>query len=173
MEFDIEFVKSKVMSIPGVRDAIRAGDYQKVFDLCGNSKKKFNLAQALYSSKIDFLPKLTEIPDDLFRESKLISGKLVIPGNIKKIGDMAFFGTDITELELNEGLEEIGQGAFAQTKIKEVHLPSTIKKVGTMSLGRANVYLEADSLDNISIPGADTATVGFFISETTGEKKKY
>lgn len=138
MEIDKELVK-KFLNTPGARQALREGDYDKLFELCGSQKKRSNLAAALYSSNIDFLSKMSNIPEGLFRNCDLLYD-IVIPGNIKEIGELAFFGcSNLSTVKIEEGVETIGAGAFSQTKIKEVVLPSTIKKLGEMSFGRAIV----------------------------------
>ena len=95
MEIDKDFIKVKVMTIPGLREAMREGNYDEVFRLCGSPKKRMQLAEALTISGVKFLDKMTEIPDSLFRGSEAI-GSLEIPANIKKIGHMAFFGSTLT-----------------------------------------------------------------------------
>ena len=58
--------------------------------------------------------------------------KLVLPPQIKKIGICAFYCCfKLTDLVLNEGLEEIGAGAFIYCKsLTQVALPESIKKIG-------------------------------------------
>ena len=164
-EIDKDYVKQEVLTIPGVREAIRNNDFEKAFELCKSVKKRQQLAMSLYSAKVDFLPYLTRIPDSLFRGFQNLND-ITIPGNIKEIGDLAFFGTPLEKVEFQEGVEKIGDGAFAQTKVREVHLPETVKELGENSLGRAKVYCFLTT-DNWSV--YKKATVNEIINSATGE----
>lgn len=149
MELDKVFIKEEVLSIPGIREAIRDRNYDKVFELCKTTKKKQQLALSLYLSRVDFLPYMTSIPESLFRgfsDLKSIS----IPGNIKEIGDLAFFNSGLDEVDLGEGIEKIGDGAFSQTNIKEIHLPKSIKELGQSSLGKARVYCFINTFEDLN-----------------------
>ncbi len=138
MEIDKELVK-KFLNTPGARQALREGDYDKLFELCGSQKKRSNLAAALYSSNIDFLSKMKEIPDSLFRGCDLFDS-IDIPGNIKKIGEYAFFNcSNLKHINISDGVEEVGDAAFAQTGIKEITIPKSIKKLGQICFGKAVV----------------------------------
>ncbi|MBQ6627975.1 MAG: leucine-rich repeat protein [Methanobrevibacter sp.] len=139
VEIDKDFVKQEVLTIPGMREAIRENNFDKAFELCRSVKKRQQLAMSLYIAKVDFMPYITKIPDSLFRGFQNLD-ELTIPGNIKEIGDLAFFGTPVSKLEIAEGVEKIGDGAFAQTKLREVHLPQSVKELGQNSLGRAKVF---------------------------------
>lgn len=60
------------------------------------------------------------------------NGILVIPSNVKTIGERAFSTStsNITSIQFPEGLEEIGESAFYNIKkIREVVLPSSLKKM--------------------------------------------
>lgn len=176
MEVDKEFIKNEVLSIPGLRQAMRENNYDEVFRLCKSTKKINQLAAALYISKVDFLRHMTHIPESMFRGVDLIT-EITIPGNIKTIGDLAFLQTGLEKLTLEEGVEEIGDGAFAQTKIKEVYLPRSVKKIGRAALGRAEVYcyFSKEDLvgDNPTVnPEGNTFTYGNVINQETGEVLK-
>ena len=47
MELDKLFVKEQVLTIPGLREAMEANDYDKVFELCGTTRKRNMLARSL------------------------------------------------------------------------------------------------------------------------------
>lgn len=169
MELDKDFVKSEILTIPGVREGIRNNDYDKVFELCKSIKKKQQLAMSLYAAKINFLKYMTSIPESLFRGAENLSD-ITIPGNIKEIGDLAFFGSSLNEVNFEEGLEKIGAGAFSQTKIKQVNLPKSVNHLGQSALGKAEVYcfLTKDDLGKSEFSFGDF-TVNDIISSETGE----
>lgn len=165
MEIDKDYVKQEILTIPGMREAIRNQNFDEAFRLCRSTKKRQQLAMSLYLARVDFLKSLSEIPESLFRGFDSLT-EIEIPGNIKSIGDLAFFGTNLEKVTFAEGLEKIGDGAFAQTKIKEVHLPKSIKELGSSSLGKAVVYcfLNTKAFNN--------CTVNEIINEETGELLK-
>lgn len=81
------------------------------------------------NSEFNGLP-VTEIGPNAFKGNKKIS-KVILPSSITKIGEYAFQGTYITEIELNSTLEEICDYAFANTiKINEYNIPASVKKIG-------------------------------------------
>lgn len=53
-----------------------------------------------------------------------------IPDYVEKIGNYAFFGTNLTEIELPAGLTEIGNYAFYRNKLKQIILPDGVEKIG-------------------------------------------
>ena len=147
IEVDKDFVK-EVLTEPNIRKAIREGNFDEAFKLCGNSVKiKTQLALALHQSGVKFLNGMTEIPENLFRYCNIDS--ITIPGNIKKIVDMAFFGSQLANLVIEEGVEEVGSAAFSQTKVRDAWLPSSIKLLDDMSFGRANIYVDKDSVESL------------------------
>ena len=139
MELDKNYVKTDILTIPGIREAIRNNDFDEVFKLCGTTRKRMQLARALNASGVNFLNSMTEIPESLFRGyTGMYSIK--IPSNIKKIGDFAFMGSGLQAVIIEDGVEEIGRGAFAQTALKEIHLPKSVKEMGELCCGKAKVY---------------------------------
>lgn len=71
--------------------------------------------------------KFTEIPDNAFNKNSITS--ITIPKNVKKIG-AAFGGNQLSEINLNEGLEVIGDYAFSGAKITSIDLPDSLIKIG-------------------------------------------
>ena len=71
--------------------------------------------------------KFTEIPDNAFKKNNITS--VTIPKNVKKIG-AAFGGNQLSEINLNEGLEVIGDYAFSGAKITSLDLPDSLIKIG-------------------------------------------
>ncbi|QKX31352.1 leucine-rich repeat domain-containing protein [Metamycoplasma hominis] len=57
--------------------------------------------------------------------------KVTIPNNIKEIDDSAFLGCqNLKKVILNEGLEKIGDEAFYNTNIESITIPASVKKFG-------------------------------------------
>ena len=79
--------------------------------------------------------------------------KLVLPKNLKIIGDELFGGAvNLTELVLPENLEEIGVGAFTEigcdtkTGIKSIVFPKKLKKIGGLA------FYVGKNIQSITIP---------------------
>ena len=57
--------------------------------------------------------------------------EIVIPGSVKVIDDFAFFGTGMTKVVFEEGIEHIGEGAFKWGPILDkIVIPDSVKYIG-------------------------------------------
>ncbi len=56
--------------------------------------------------------------------------KVIIPGNVKKIGRSAFNETPVRCVIMEEGVEEIGDYAFTDSYWKKIYIPTSIKTIG-------------------------------------------
>lgn len=67
---------------------------------------------------------------------KCDKGELIIPSKVRTIGESAFstLTSNITSIQVPEGLEVIEPSAFAYIPIKEITLPSTLKQMGDCAL---------------------------------------
>ena len=81
---------------------------------------------------------VTELGAQLFMDERWLTS-VTIPGTIKKIGDKAFYGTNLKSLTLAEGLETIGDFAFASNNnLTYVYVPSTCTEIGYFAFSGAN-----------------------------------
>ena len=81
---------------------------------------------------------VTEIGDQLFKDEMLLTD-VSIPGTIKRIGEQAFFGTNLKSLTLADGLKEIGNLAFAMnTSLTYVYIPESCDTIGYFAFAGAN-----------------------------------
>lgn len=64
---------------------------------------------------------------------------LVIPSNIKAIGDFAFGYCYLNDLILNEGLEYIGERAFSINNIGTLVIPNSVKTIESSAFYSANI----------------------------------
>lgn len=73
---------------------------------------------------------------------------IVVPGNVKTIGQSAFYGnySNVNSLVLEEGIETIGSEAF--NKITKLHFPSTIKSVEVSAISTLEEISIGDNNDN-------------------------
>lgn len=88
----------------------------------------------------------TEIIDDFVQIKEpyyTAEREVVLPQSLRRIGLRAFFGSNITGVNLPEGLDIIDGLAFNGTKIEKVTIPSTLKKC---------YGLNSDELRSITIP---------------------
>jgi hypothetical protein len=75
--------------------------------------------------------------------------EVVLPSTLRKIGDGAFRGTQLTRLTLPEGVTEIGYEAFSYSSLNEVVLPSTLTKIGSYAF-------RGTQLKNVTLPTSIT-----------------
>lgn len=73
---------------------------------------------------------ITAVAPAAFGRNEILKN-LVIPGNIKSIGDNAFAENHLLNtLELQQGVETLGDFAFGNTDVKEVNIPQSMHTIG-------------------------------------------
>lgn len=88
---------------------------------------------------IEFVSKISRIPDKAFYNSK-INSNLVIPKTVISIGASAFANTACQDISLPLSLTEIGEGAFENcTNLQKLNLPSKLKKIGSRAFKGCNI----------------------------------
>ena len=85
-----------------------------------------------------------------------------IPSSVTEIGSRAFYCcTNLSAVELNEGLKRIGDYAFSLTCLKEVVLPSSVEYVGDTAFYGVNITIPFDShLTHVGKQGLSIAEGG-------------
>lgn len=97
--------------------------------------KSRGMSYKMYHTGLDSIcsvnigPDVKSIGDRAFYEAENLT-QIVIPSNVKKIGEYAFDFAGLSEITLNDGLEEIGDYAFEGTKFEKIKIPGTVKKIG-------------------------------------------
>ncbi|MGL5683002.1 MAG: leucine-rich repeat protein [Marinifilaceae bacterium] len=85
---------------------------------------------------------------------------LVLPHNIKSIGDAVFKKSKITSIQLNEGLESIGVMAFAWSEIKTINFPKSLTEIKQQAFyGCKNI--DAIDLSNTALQKIANETFAF------------
>ena len=78
--------------------------------------------------------------DNAFVDGAEVPATLQIPDKVRKIGHAAFAGyIEITKIIFGSGLREIGDAAFAGTGLTELELPSSLLKIGVSSFAGTNI----------------------------------
>lgn len=92
------------------------------------------------------IPKgLTEIEEGVFKNIHKLS-KIVIPENIKSIGNYAFDYCGLKEVEMTDNLNFIGKGAFRGcSQLENIELPKSIALISD------ELFYGCESLKNINI----------------------
>ena len=94
---------------------------------------------------------VTGIADSAFSGTHCIE-TLVVPGQIKSIGDEAFnYCTGLSSVTLEEGVESIGERAFfcSDTPLAELKIADSVYKMGKDAFGGRNVSKEINGLEYI------------------------
>ncbi len=68
------------------------------------------------------------IIDGQFSSSRLM--EVIIPGNVKTIGNFAFIGNDMFELSISDGVENIGNNAFSYNCLSDITIPNSVRVIG-------------------------------------------
>lgn len=130
---------------------------EKMFYLCDNLER------------INHKGSITFVGDDAFRGCIGYSQNEILT-NLTSIGNYAFAYSNLSEINLNEGITYLGEGAFAYTNIKSVVLPKAVTKIPT-SLFRSslvesvtflgevteignNAFMYCNNLKEINIPSS-------------------
>ncbi len=100
--------------------------------------------------KIVFGKNLNTIEGNVFFNLPNLEGELVIPGNVKNIGDMAFgYCPKLTSVVLEEGVESLGRAPFnCSDGVKKVTLPKSLKNIKDslgLMFGSVDVICDEDS----------------------------
>ena len=75
--------------------------------------------------------------------------KVIIPKGVKKIQDDVFFKSEMTQVELPEGLKVIGEFAFDDCKkLKKVDFPSSLRIID------CGAFMGCESITELDIPGS-------------------
>lgn len=83
----------------------------------------------IYNIDLHYNTKIIEIADDAFTECCMES--FVFPPNVKVIGENAFIScSELTEINLPEGVETIGETAFFGCGFENVRIPNSVTTIG-------------------------------------------
>lgn len=97
-------------------------------------------------SSVELDENLETIEDYAFLECKSLSLNK-FPSNLKKIGVMSFYGTQLAIQSLPNNLQEIGDSGLQETNINVENFPSTLNKIGNSALA------ECLQLTTVNLPG--------------------
>lgn len=119
---------------------------------------------------IDFGCGLTHVGSSVSWYTFASSGleKISFPRQVKSIGRGAFYGSQLKEVTLNEGLEVIGDYSFMMClDLRNISIPKTVSKIGRCALSDVkNVYAEhftEDMLTAIILPPAARSSQSFTV----------
>ena len=83
-----------------------------------------------------------------------VVGEVIVSRNI---GPRAFYGQNITELTIGEGVTSIGNNAFdSNTAMTVVHLPSSIVDIGSLAFSGCSNLTTIDAANGLSVIGGFT-----------------
>ena len=136
-----------------------------------NTKLKEIIEGNITEITAEDLEGVEKIGDSSFREKKTLE-KVSLPTTVKDIETYSFYYCSaLSELDLNEGLENIGSNAFAYTALKNIHIPSTVKTLGPSAFERIQnnriesfTFAENSQLETIGssvLSGAYVVSEGF------------
>lgn len=103
--------------------------------------------------------------------NKKLTKDLTIPGNIQRISEDVFCGSNFESITIEDGVSEIAENAFRGSSIKSITLPKTLATIGNCA------FQNCENLTNVYIP-ENVQTIGNstfsgckgLVSVTGGEK---
>ena len=98
------------------------------------------------------------IGNSAFHGKRSVFTKAVIPDTIETIGNSAFYGTELKEIEIPSSVKSIGDMAFAVTDLESIVIPSTVESIGR------GTFMTCTSLKSAYIPGNLTVVREMFSS---------
>lgn len=120
---------------------------------------RWNENEGEYATKIVLPSTLEYIGNSAFASS--VIEEIVIPGNVKEIGDDAFWGCDnLKKVIIEDGVEKIGSCLFCNCKkLETAVMPKSVKEWDTTC-----AFMWCYSLQNVTLPeeGMDTMGTGMF-----------
>ncbi len=131
---------------------------------------------------------VTGVAAEAFREKGITSVKCPYAGGFT-IGESAFRGNDINELDLGSGITEIGNNSFRENRLTMVSVPASMKRIGESAFESNQIrevsfedtgdnfpVLESrcfagNKIQSVEIPKATTSMKGNAFIGNTGKEK--
>ncbi|WP_455623544.1 leucine-rich repeat protein [Parabacteroides sp.] len=105
-------------------------------------------------ASIEIPGSVTEIGDEVFKDSKNLATVTFKGDGLTKIGTSAFEGTALTGIELPSTLQEIGGGAFhSVSALTSVTIPESVKTLGRQSFYKSGLTSVEFLGNNITVFG--------------------
>lgn len=134
---------------------------------------------------------VTGVAAEAFREKGITSVKCPYVGDAQNfaIGESAFRGNDINELDLGSGITEIGNNSFRENRLTMVSVPASMKRIGESAFESNQIrevsfedtddnspVLEArcfagNKIQSVEIPKATASMKGNAFIGNTGKEK--
>ena len=130
------------------------------------NKYSFSECIRLKTDPLVFHEGMEEIADLAFQNCRSLTGEVVLPSTMKRIGEGSFFSCKITKVNLPDGLEEIGDAAFYACRLKEVYIPNSCQNL----IGASHVQFNF-GLEKIHLPEGITIIPSWFACYCTDLKE--
>lgn len=111
---------------------------------------------------------ITEIPSLCFSNCGKIT-EITIPESVTSIGESAFSGTSLKNLEIPNGVQTIGKAAFSNTRLVSVSVPASVTTIGEdafVAQATTNVTLNKKTNEISGSPWGATGTITWLIRAT-------
>lgn len=111
---------------------------------------------------------ITEIPPSCFSNCGKIT-EITIPASVISIGESAFSGTSLKNLEIPNGVQTIGKSAFSNTRLVSVSVPASVTTIGEnafVAQAATDVTLNKKTNEISGSPWGATGTITWLIRAT-------
>lgn len=99
---------------------------------------------------VDIAESVTEIGSGAFGRCKGLT-EIAIPNSVKNIGNEAFSGASLLNVEWGNSIQMIGNGAFSETQLTELKLPPLVQNIGPKAFENCKNLKYAEIPDNCEL----------------------
>lgn len=94
-----------------------------------------------WTYQIPFVGQTAIRPYCFCEAGEMLSGKLVLPEGIEKVGKYSFDSTNITEIQFPESITTLDSYAFSHcSNLKEIKIPDSVTSIGTYCFYQTNSH---------------------------------
>lgn len=134
---------------------LETNNFDAIFKKLDRNTRPYAARFLLQDVGIPILDYMSSIPEYMFigrvnGDSVGFRGTIVIPGNIKKIGESAFIYTSYETVKMLKGIQSIGKGCFFGSAVKTVIFPEGLTKI------EKQVCSNCPNLEKVYIPKSVT-----------------
>lgn len=138
-EETIEYIKDNL-------NLIDSNNFTDLYDEVARDARG-NITPLLLEADINPLLYMDAVPAGYLPEQRDVKS-IIIPGNIKSIGDYAFKGcSNLTSIIIPDSVTSIGDRAFAFCEsLTDINIPNSVKNIGKYA------FFNCSNLTNVTIP---------------------
>lgn len=128
-------------------------DFIEITGLSDSGREKREKNHVLNIPSVIYGKEVRSIQANAFRNTDLAENikfeKVILPKELKNIGEAAFSGNSISAVNFGNKLEIIGANAFSYNQLTEVLIPETVKEIGLQAFANNQIEKGNAKIDNV------------------------